>query len=151
MKIRDATPADLPSVLELTARLPVFGPPEWRTTEEIVEGERRAVRAFFQKSPEGSRLLVAEEDGRAQGYALLETLTDYFTLERHGHVGILAVAAEAEGRGLARALLDAADAWARENGFSRMTLNVFAGNRHARDVYEHLGFAPETVRYLKLV
>jgi RimJ/RimL family protein N-acetyltransferase len=30
-----------------------------------------------------------------------------------------------------------------------LTLNVFAGNARARGVYERLGYAPETLRYVK--
>jgi hypothetical protein len=26
---------------------------------------------------------------------------------------------------------------------------VFSGNSHAREVYEHLGFEPDTIKYIK--
>ena len=86
----------------------------------------------------------APADGRVRdsrlGFVLDRGTRDYFTLERHGHVGILAVTAGAEGRGAGRALLRAAETWARDRGFQTLTLNVFSGNDHARAVYEHLGF-----------
>ena len=46
-------------------------------------------------------------------------------------------------------MIRAAESWARRRGYPTLTLNVFEGNRHARDVYEHLGFQPDTVRYIK--
>ena len=54
-------------------------------------------------------------------------------------------------RGLAleQRLIRAAEAWARRRRYPTLTLNVFERNRHARDVYEHLGFEPDTIRYLK--
>jgi GNAT superfamily N-acetyltransferase len=64
-------------------------------------------------------------------------------------VAVLAVAAEAEGQGVGRALLEAAEGWTREQGLSMLTLNVFEGNTRARTVYERLGYAPETLRYVK--
>jgi len=149
MRVRGARDADLTFVLETAARLAAFGPPRWRTVDEIVEAEARTLRDFFESSDEGSRLLIAEEGQQRLGFALLEELRDYFTLERHGHIGILAVTDGAEGRGAGGALVRAAEAWARERGYRTLTLNVFNGNSHARDVYEHLGFEPDTIKYIK--
>jgi GNAT superfamily N-acetyltransferase len=81
--------------------------------------------------------------------ALANTATDYFTHERHGHLSIIIVTEQGEGRGVGRALLDAVDAWAVEQGHRFITLNVFSGNRRARTVYERAGYAEDTVRYLK--
>ena len=85
------------------------------------------------------------------GVVYLERLQDYFTLEQHGHVGMLVVAEEAEGKGVGGALMASAEAWAREHGYRKLTLNVFEGNQAARAVYEHLGYAPETLRYVKIL
>ena len=49
----------------------------------------------------------------------IEELRDYFTLERHGHVGILAVTEAAEGRGAGGALLRAAEAGPATAAFGR--------------------------------
>ena len=117
--------------------------------DEIVEGEVRTLRAFFTDPKPTSSLLIAEADGRPQGFVFLEEVRDYFTLETHGHVGILAVAAEAEGRGVGRALMQAAEEWARSRGYRKLTLSVFEHNRRARALYEHAGFAPDTIKYLK--
>ncbi len=148
--VRAAHPGDRAFVLETARRLSDFGPPRWRTAEEVVEGEARTLRVFFDVPPPGARLLVAEGAGIGRlGFAYLETLRDYFTGEEHGHVGILAVAKEAEGRGVAGALLEAAEAWSRLGGFRKLTLNVFALNAHARRVYERRGFEPESLRYVR--
>lgn len=150
-RVRVARGADRTFVLETAARLAAFGPPPWRTVEELVEGEARTLRDFFESHDEASKLLIAESGDRRVGFALLEELRDYFTLERHGHIGILAVTEEAEGRGAGGALLRAAESWARERGYRTLTLNVFGGNQHARDVYEHAGFAMDTVKYIKVL
>ena len=149
MRVRGARGTDRTFVLETAARLAAFGPPQWRTAEEVVEGEARTLRDFFESADDGSRLLIVEAGDQRLGFALLEELRDYFTLERHGHVGILAVTSAAEGRGAAGALIRAAEAWARERGYRTLTLNVFNSNHHARAVYEHLGFEPDTVKYIK--
>ena len=79
----------------------------------------------------------------------METQTDYFTGRPHAHVAVLAVADHAQGQGVGRALLDAAETWARRRGDSFITLNVFVQNERARAVYERLGYGPETLRYVK--
>lgn len=133
-------------------RLSAFGPPPWRTREEVVAGEVRTLEGFFQAPHPASSLLVAvAAAGDPHGFVYLEELQDYFTLERHGHIGIIAVAAAFEGHGAGKALMGASEAWARGRGYRKLTLSVFEHNRRARGVYEHLGFAPDTVRYLKVL
>ena len=147
--VRAATPEDRAFVTAAARRLADFSVPPWRTGDEIVAGEVRTLEGFFAAPAEGSALLVAESAGVALGFAYLEVLADYFSRRKHGHVGILAVAREAEGGGAAGALMRAAETWARSRDYGTLTLNVFEANRHARDVYEHLGFVAETLRYRK--
>jgi GNAT superfamily N-acetyltransferase len=149
--VRTARRTDRGFVLQTAARLAAFGPPAWRSVEELVEGETRTLRDFFESPDDGSRLLIAESGDRRLGFALVEELRDYFTLERHGHVGILAVTDEAEGKGAGGALMRAAETWARDRGYHTLTLNVFSGNTHARDIYEHLGYEQDTIKYVKLL
>jgi RimJ/RimL family protein N-acetyltransferase len=148
IRVRDASAGDRAFVLETAKRLAAFDPPAWRTREEIWEGEARTLRQWFE-TPDIGTLLVAVANDTPVGFIFLERSRDYFTQEEHGHVGILAVAAEAEGTGAGRALLEAGEAWARDYGYERITLNVFEGNARARAVYERLGYAPETIRYSK--
>ena len=150
--VRPARADDRAFVLRAVERLPEFGPPSWRTPAELVEGEARAVRGYFAAPPAGTTVLVATAgDGAPRGFVFLERTRDYFTEEEHGHVGIIAVAAPAEGRGVAGALMRAAERWARDAGLGRLTLTVFEGNTRARAIYEHLGYRPETLRYVKFL
>src|SRR5438045_3327131 len=79
IRVRTARGADRGFVLQTAARLAAFGPPPWRTAEELVEGEARTLRDFFETPDDGSRLLIAESGDRRLGFALLEELRDYFT------------------------------------------------------------------------
>ena len=49
-------------------------------------------------------------------------------------MAILAVAREAEGQGIGRALLEAGEDWARANRYSKLTLAVFKDNERAKQV-----------------
>ncbi len=147
--IRPATSADAAFVFEAARRLASFGPPPWRRAEDIVSAEVRALRAYFEAPPAGARLLVADSDAGSLGFVYLERQQDYFTQAVHAHIGMLVVTEAAAGHGVGSALVKAAEDWAREQGHRTLTLNVFEGNHAARAVYAHLGYAPETLRYVK--
>lgn len=149
MRIRSADSGDEAFIVATAERLRAFGPPPWRTPAEVVDGEVRTLRAYFASPPHHASLVIAEDDRGPAGFAYLEEMQDYFTQEKHGHLGIIAVAERAEGSGAAKALMREAESWARARGYRTLTLNVFDGNRHARDVYEHLGFRAEAVKYVK--
>jgi GNAT superfamily N-acetyltransferase len=147
--MRPAVAADRAFVLDACRRLADFGTPAGRTAAEIVEGEARTLRAFFDAPDPPETLLIAEAGGRPAGFVFLEEQQDYFTRETHGHIGILVVAGDAEGRGVGAALLDAAERWARARAHGCLTLNVFDANQRARRLYERGGFAPDTIKYKK--
>jgi len=147
--VRRGTPHDHDFALSTARRFAAFGPPPWRTSIELVEGEVRCLDDYFEGRMPGCHLLIAEKDGERLGFAFLEPHVDYFTQIEHGHLGMIAVAENAEGAGAASALLAAAEEWARDRGYTKLTLNVFAGNARARAFYEKSGFDLETVRYTK--
>jgi len=149
--VRDGTAADRDFVIDTARRFAAFGPPPWRSAQEVVAGEVRCLDDFFDGRLQGTTLVIAEDAGVAAGFAFLEPAVDYFSGDRHGHVGMIAVTEAAEGRGAGAALMRAAEDWARARGYPMLTLNVFEGNRRARDVYERFGYQVETVRYVKAI
>src|SRR5690242_16283448 len=77
IRVRTARGSDRTFVLQTAARLAEFGPPEWRTPEELVEGEARTLRDFFESPDDGTSLLIAETGDRRVGFVLVEELRDY--------------------------------------------------------------------------
>lgn len=148
--IRPANAGDRAHVLALVPRLRAFGPPALRPAEALDAGEERTLNRFFDAPPAVAGLWVAQgAHSKLFGVAYAEQAIDYFTQEAHGHLSILAVAAEAEGRGIGRALLATVEHWAAEQGYRFVTLNVFATNERAAAVYARAGYRPDTVRYVK--
>ena len=146
--VRPATVADRDFVLELADRLVSFDVPAWREKPELVEGDRRALRQWFDAPREDEALVIAEVDGKPAGYAYLVTLVDYFNERPHAHLSVLAVAANSEGRGVGSTLLDHSVAWAKQQGSDRLTLSALVTNGRARSLYERKGFAGEYIRYV---
>lgn len=148
IEIRPARPGDRAQVLTLLPRLESFGLPDNVAAGSVAAGEAREMAAAFDALPEGASLSVAvDPSGAVLGVLFLERRRDYFTGAPHGHVGVLAIAQSAEGRGLGRTLLAHADAWGRAEGYDRLTLTVFDGNVRARRLYERAGYRADLVRY----
>lgn len=148
--LRDARADDEAALLDLTRRLALFEPPPWRTRQEIIEADHPIlIGALRHPLPEHSIIVAEEPAGVIAGFVFSTTKQDYFTGEEHSHIEVLSVSEEAEGRGIGRALLEAAEMWARSRGYPHVTLNVFGVNRRARAVYEKAGYGEETVHYLK--
>jgi len=148
--VRRAGPGDEPLLRSLTPRLADFPRPPWRTAREIdVSDHRYLFDALHQPRPDVLVLVAETAAGVGVGMAFVTTQIDYFTQEPHPHLETLAVDRAAEGRGVGRALLDAAEGWARQRGHAFITLTVFEGNRRARRVYERRGYLAETITMRK--
>ncbi|MES2177094.1 MAG: GNAT family N-acetyltransferase [Gemmatimonadota bacterium] len=153
IRIRTPLPSDLAPVLDLVPRLRAFGGQSLRENDDLDRAERRALESAFEQLPVGATLLVAidENTGTVCGVAYAETEIDYFTGEDYGHLAILAVSDAAEGKGVGRALITAVEDWARAQGYRFVNLNVFDGNARARAFYERAGYAPDMIRYAKVI
>ena len=149
--IRPARRDDEAFLLSLLPRLADFPLPPWRRAEDIARGDRQILLDALAGTLLHSAILVAEwrPGGTRAGYVFATTRHDYFTRAAHAHVEVLAVEPDAERRGVARALMDAIEEWARRRGYGCVTLNVFDRNARARALYDALGYEPETIRFRK--
>ena len=149
ISIRAATPHDRAFVVALASRLvDGFDAPSHRTKGELIEGDRRALVAWFDNPHPDESMFIAEVDGTPAGCAYLVTPVDYFTQRGHAHLSVLAVEKWAEGKGVGSALLDRSVEWARERGSDRLTLSALVTNARARALYERKGFGGEYIRYV---
>lgn len=152
MKIRPAEHSDKDFILSLLPRLVEFGPPSWRNPAQMTAADTEVLERVLTTNPSGTVVLVAEdESGTPLGFIHLNTSRDYYTHEAHGHISDIAVASAGEGRGVGRALMAAAEEWARNQGYRWLTLSVFAQNLRARKLYEELGYRVDMMKYLKEV
>ncbi len=101
-------------------------------------GDRLSLRSIrrFLGQPERSPFWVAELDGRVVGNLLLLTRNT----GKIGRIYSLAVAPQARRRGFGERMIAAAEAWAKEAGFVKISLEVRHENAAARQLYETLGF-----------
>lgn len=147
--VRQGRPEDERMALALADQLAAFPVPPWRTAREIQRADDGVIREALRGGAPGTVAFVSDGAHGLDGVVCLTTQVDYFTGEPVAHIEVLAVDPGARGRGVARALVNAAEAWARGSGLRRISLNVWVQNERARGLYEHLGYAPETMHYLK--
>ena len=149
MKIRPVAATDRSAVLHLARRLAEQGTPADRDRRQVEAADEKSIAAAMDSPSPLSELLVAEADGQLVGFVHVKTVLDYYTQEQIGHVSDLVVAAHAQGRGLGRALLDAAHSWAIGRGYSMMQLFVLPENSGARALYEGSGYRAEWLKYVR--
>jgi ribosomal protein S18 acetylase RimI-like enzyme len=91
-------------------------------------------------------VLVAVVEGAVAGYVGVGRASPLESDRHVVYVRGLAVAPEHQGRGVGRALVEAAARLAEDRGARRLTLRVLAVNVAARALYESCGFVVEGVQ-----
>src|ERR1700722_20601072 len=125
--IRPVDDGDRARVLELAPRL-AEGVAPWRDQAEALLAGRRWLEESLDAAKSGDGIvLVAPDSGGIAGVISVRSST-HFTGERDGYIGELAVADRASRRGIGRALITAAEAWARDHGLRNLTLLTRAIN-----------------------
>jgi RimJ/RimL family protein N-acetyltransferase len=144
VRVRAAEPGDAAALVALASA--VGAEPEgwlladsrWRS----VADERRYIRAL-RRHPDGA-LIVAEADGMVVGR--LSIVRDPHPASAHvADLGLM-VAASHRRQGIGRALLAAAETWARGAGVKKLELHVFPHNEPAIALYESCGYTREGFR-----
>ena len=150
IRVRPAGDDDRAGILELAPRL-AEGVAPWRDQAEALTAGRRWLEESLDAASAGDGAVLVAADAKAIAGVISIRPSTHFTGERDGYIGELVVADGVSGRGIGRALVDAAEAWARERGLRNLTLHTGAFNANARAFYAALGFAEEEVRLTRPV
>jgi GNAT superfamily N-acetyltransferase len=148
MLVREYDTDDRDALLTLATRLTI-GVAPWRDPDAVAKTVRDWVAGSIDSAVQGrGAMFVATQDGTVVGFVSVGERR-HFAGAVDAYVGELVTAEGVEGQGIGRALLDRAEAWARERGYPRITLETGARNARARRLYEHLGWELEDVRFSK--
>lgn len=149
--VRPFVEADRPFFRRIVGRLdpgPTAAP---RDPAAVADYFRRLAAGEIDASPGLETFVAVDPAGAPLGVLALSPSQDYFTGHPRAYVETLVVAAEAEGKGAAAALMRHAERWARDRGCAEVSLDVFAGNDRARAFYERAGYRTDHLRMVKPV
>ena len=150
IELRPAQPEDRDFLHSLSPRLSGVPGPAWHDLKAMEGFQDRYMAATFANVDPSAQTLVAwSADGKRLGYIHVRPFKDGVTDEPCGYVSLLALTEDAEGKGIAHRMMEAAETWARAQGYRFLCLDVFADNRHAVEFYERRGFQTETLRMVK--
>jgi RimJ/RimL family protein N-acetyltransferase len=144
--VRPADPADAEALTRLAEAVSsepeawlISADGEWRS----VGDERRYLKAV-RRYPHAAVFVAERSDGAVVGR--LSLARDTHPASAHvADLGLM-VAKDSRGRGIGRALLEAAVEWAQASGIRKLELHVFPWNEPAIRLYESFGFEREGYR-----
>ena len=134
IKIRTATPADLPQVLALMRDLAAFE--DYLDTFAVDLGELNS-RAFGPGAQ--CRIFVAERAGTLAGYAVALEIPFTYDLRPTIILKELYVRTTDRSAGIGTRLLESVAAWALSKGAGRLHWDVLSGNQQAERFYQRHG------------
>ena len=143
VRIREATPRDLAAVVALRLALlrehpehPVYG----RLRRDVADRARELFASQL-RSPSEVIFLAEQKDEAIGVLRCVESVgSPLMEPARYAYVSSVYVRPEARRRGVLRALLVAAERWARARGLRQMRLHNVAGSTNAEAAWSALGF-----------
>ena len=150
IRVRPYVPDDRAFLLGLAPRLAI-GIPPWRDAQNMTATARNWITGSIEQHGQKTIVFVAEDaQGERLGFATVSHST-HFTGVQQAYIGELASSEAAEGRGAGKALVQACEQWAREQGYAILSLTTGAANEHALDFYRHLGYRDEDITLVRLL
>jgi ribosomal protein S18 acetylase RimI-like enzyme len=144
--LRHAKETDMPMIRKFTVQTGWAGIPQsQRTRLDREKWNKHMVEVFenFYKR-ENSEIFVAEDERhRFVGYLFVGESRDMMTGLSYGFVYDIFVEEKSRGKGIGKMLMEKAESYCREKGFSRIALSVSAANDSAMRLYSRMGFKPE--------
>jgi len=137
-KIREAKPADSARLAEMI---------RGDLGHEVTEKQVRKNLAALKKA--GETPLVATLDKKVVGMIGLHRMVTVHRPAPVGRIPALVVAKEAQGHGLGRMLVDAAEQWCRKKGCQIIEVTSNDRRAQAHAFYRHMGYERTSIRFFK--
>jgi ribosomal protein S18 acetylase RimI-like enzyme len=147
--IEKAQKSDCPFIFELSPRLAEVAKLAWHTEDCIQKMQDNYITEMLNKTSDFQVLLIAKKNDIPLGFIHACEHKDGISGEACGTVTLLAVSPSAQGLGVGKLLMMAAENWAIVQGYRLLHLEVFATNNKAQGFYRSIGFEPEILHMIK--
>lgn len=139
IKIRQATIADLPALLEFEQGLILAERP---FDPSLKPGDINYYDLPDLMENENAKVVVAmqEEQILGCGYAIIRENKPYYKHRRYGYFGFMFVKPESRGLGINGLVMEDLKQWCISKGIRELQLRVYAENTSAIKAYEKTGF-----------
>ncbi len=144
--IREAKEPDLQLVRKYTAETGWTVLSERERKQLVKEKWTKQILEVFDRLSrrETDRIFVAKDESLAfLGYLWIGEGGNIMTGLKHGYVYDIFVEEEFRGKGIGRILMEKAESFCRERGYSRILLMVSVSNQVAISLYDKMGFKAE--------
>jgi ribosomal protein S18 acetylase RimI-like enzyme len=143
---------DRPFIEQMNARLVEVIKAPTHTESEVKSFQQGFTASSWNADIVNNATFVAiNGQGAPIGYVNVREGNDEIAEGKCGYIALLAVVPEAEGQGVAQSLVNEAEKWARQMGYTRVALDVFASNERGLRFYDKMGFDHETIRVIKKI
>lgn len=147
--IKSAQTADWPFIISLSPRLAEVAKLAWHTDDTMQQMQDNYITEILNKKSAAQVLLIANKSDIPLGFIHACEHKDEISGEACGTITLLAVSPSAQGLGVGKQLITAAENWAKSQGYRLLHLEVFANNNNAKGFYQTMGFKPETLHMIK--
>ncbi|KGJ90954.1 GNAT family N-acetyltransferase [Colwellia psychrerythraea] len=147
--IRPAKDTDRQFIFGLSPRLAEVAALSWHSDKTLQKMHDDYFAEVFANSSPLQATFIAEQNEIALGFIHTRAHKDEISNEACGTVPLLGVSPKAQGLGVGKALITAAEQWAKQQGYRLLHLEVFANNNKALGFYQNLGFESETLHMIK--
>lgn len=147
--IRKAQPTDRNYIMALSPRLSEVAELSWHSGDTVAKFQDDYIAQMLDHDTDKKITLIAEVHGEFQGFIHACERRDDISNEVCGTIPLLAVSPTAQGQGVGKFLMEAAEEWSRAEGHRLLHLEVFANNENAQKFYKKQGFLPETLVMIK--
>jgi GNAT superfamily N-acetyltransferase len=148
VQIREYTAADRDAIMALASRL-TEGMAPWRDRDRWLAAARGWIAGAADSAGQPDQVVYVAVDGDQIVGVVHAAERTHFTGQVDAYVGELITAAGHERRGIARALMRAAEDWGAARGLEHLSLDTGMANHTARAFYAALGYLEEEVKLTK--
>jgi len=147
--IRQALDSDRSFIFALSPRLAEVANLSWHSDETVQQMQDNYIAKMLDQTTIPQVIYIAENEKISLGYIHICEHKDSISDEACGTVTLLAVSPSAQGMGIGKILMNAAEIWAKQQNYRLLHLEVFANNDNAKGFYQNLGFEAEMLHMIK--